>query len=384
MPRDHYQLARLINGNGRRTDRTGYWVEWDEPPEPDGRRRRRKRRLPTRAEAIAFARRKSAEINAAMLGSIPWSTMIDRFDAATAQLAENTRASYLRTLASFGASAEYPAAHEISTDHVVRWVAQLAGQCEPQTVRKHLRHLRVLINLGLRQEPPWFVRDFSRSVRPPRAPRTLRRVPSIDDVASLLVATARRDDPLGWYLLVRLAFETGLRQMDLISLDWSHLRYEASPGESPRLLIIRTQGKTGRERCWGLSRGAEQAVELAREQRSQQAGPWRHWRGFRTGSWRALQGDAGVTLRYHGLRAAAAQYAANPTAGLQLAARLLDHAQIRTTREHYADDVRWAIAVAQALDAAPLPPVSTAIAPPPATRPVARPTSPVARSHPSA
>lgn len=352
---ERYRSARLVRGTGRRPKKAGYWVEWDDRPGPDGRRRRHMIMLPTRQEAISFQRRKTAELNAALLGRRTWSQMVHDFDAANDELAEATQDEYLLTLKLFGELSGFPAADEISPQMVVRLVAKLGERLRPATVRKHLRNLRVFLRFGMRQEPPWFARDPSASVRAPKAPHSLRRVPPISDIASLLNATSRRTEPLLWYVLVRLAFETALRRGDLLGLRWDHMSYEESPGESPRLIIVQRQRKTGRESAWAVTRTAESAVERLRGFYGGQPGPFSHWHRWRREQWEALMRDAGVDIRFHSLRAAAATAVASAQMPLQVASRLLDHSMVTTTRRHYLDQVRFAIGIAQLLDQIVLP-----------------------------
>lgn len=368
---ERFSRAILTRGTGRRPGHKGYWVQWQETV--DGVRRRRRACCPTRDAALRFAARKTNELNAPLVGRVTWSLMVQAFADAIAPLAESSQVEYLATLNVFRQLVGEPHADGITPQLVQQFVAKRSPAVSPQTLRKDLRNLRRFFRWCMAQEPPWLLRDPTRAITPPRAPKVLIRVPSVDDVSSLLAACGRTDYPLEFYCFCRLAFETGLRANDLLRLEWRQLRYEP---EIPNIFIDTTAGKTARQGVWALTRGATAALESLREARGHTARLF-HWQVIPQKPWQRLRRDAGLkALKLHSLRAAAATVAATADSGLARAQRLLQHGSARTTATHYLDAVQWALVHARCLESLALPPPPPSNVPPAASRP--GPSSPAA------
>lgn len=359
---ERYRRAWLLGGNGRRPGRAGYWVEWLVPSTTGGWRRLRSA-FPSLTLAKRFAARKTEQLNASLFGDLAWTDMIDRFTEANQLLEENTQLQYLATLHAFVKHVGFqPSASELTPQLLQRFMNLIQPECSNETLHKHRRHVRRFIRFGMSQEPPWWGRDISAPLRLPKRVRKLIRAPSVADVASLLTACLKVDDPLGWYAAVRLGFETGLRQRDLAELRWDHVTYEdncipESLRRSPRaqvLVIVRPARKTAKELLWVVTPELERVIELLRAEGRR--GGVLGWTAFNSWAWRTLRKGAGLTkVRFHSLRETAATTTQLVHSGAAAAQRLLDHSALATTRGHYLDQLAWATRHSELLEALPLP-----------------------------
>lgn len=353
MRRDHYSHAWLSGGgSGRRPRHPGYWVEWyDADP-----RRRNRRSFPTRELARTFAQRKTEQLNAALFGHVAWPDMISAYTAAIASLATATQVQYLSSLAQFAEFAGRPPAHQITPRTVQAFFSSFGASAKPETLHKHRRHLRAFFRFGVRQDPPWWSMDPARGVILPRPEQRLIRAPSVEDVAGLLLATARTPQPLAWYVCCRLAFETGLRENDLVGLQWSQLRYESVGDESPGLVLDVTAAKTRGEKLYCVTPALELALQALQDRPGAVPERVLGWISFQRKTWNRLRGAAGLrTMKFHDLRRSAGTFVAQMDASMRVAAGLLDHSTPGLTRRHYLDSLRRAQSAALLLSRAALP-----------------------------
>lgn len=364
-----YRSAYLTGGRGRRPGHSGFWVEWYEPRlHGAGPLRRRRAKFPSRQLALRFCRQKTDEINSPLFGEFPWVYMIDRYAEACAHLAAATQYEYTATLEKFARAAGAvqqdgrlvggPAAHQITASLIQRFLTTLAATLSPDGVQKHFRQLRAFLNYGLEQEPPWFARDPSRGARLHAAAAVrLVETPTAGDVAALLWAAPKSDDPLGWYLAVRIAFETALRQDDVVGLTWAQVLYRENPDTGQQVFVIDTTAqKTGKRGLWCVTADLEAAIDARRQQCGATSPTLLGWNRFSPKKWKRLKTDAGqAKWNYHDLRGAAATFAQLLEEGAARAARLLDHSSPAVTRHHYLDRLRFAARYAQCLAAAQLP-----------------------------
>lgn len=359
-----YRRAWMVCGSGRRPGYSGFWVEWYEGRA--GAWRRRRLCLPTARLAREFAARRTAELNAPLFGQITWTHMIDAFMAAHAHLAEASIAEYARTLGHFKRLSGPRMAHEITPDVLHAFFAARAGETRgrgagaaaitPHTLRKDLRQLRVFFRFGEKQEPAWFQRDPSLTVRLPRPQRRIRRNPSADDLAGLLTAATRAaGDPLGWWLLIRLALETGLRMRDTLDLTWAQLSYETLDGTT-RLVVNTIARKTAKEGLWAATTGLEKAIERRRHERGETTRLF-GWGAFQRKAWNRISAAAGVKhlKEFKQIRGVAADADAELRSRVALAQHTLGHGSAATTRGHYLDHLRLAFQRAALLETLALP-----------------------------
>lgn len=301
--------------------------------------------------AEAYCRRRTELLNAPLFGIVPWETMIAEFDAALEHRSHATQVQYARTLehlATFLGGA--PNADDLRPERLQAWINARAREAGAATVHKDYRHLRRFVRFGLGRD--WWRGDPTRGLTLPQRTRRLVRAPDVAAVRTLLERVGRTRDPLGWYLAVRIGFETGLRQGDVVALDWPDLKRETID-ERERTAIVAVAGKTLKESAFVLTHGLERAIDAARDEGRRPVLGWNRWRRE---SWDALRTAAGLEqVTFHGLRAAAATETAVLGASLGAAAILLDHAAKRTTLNHYVDRLRFAAARADLLERCGLP-----------------------------
>src|SRR5579875_2301970 len=186
-----------------------------------------------------------------------WHAALHAFDADLARraVAARTRLAYAQDCEQF---ADWAAGRGLEPGAVDvralrRYVASLseAGRA-PSTVARKLASLRglfgVLVTLGERGDNP------ADLLSAPKRPQTLPHVLKPGEVAALLDRIPA-DDPLALRdrAMFELAYASGLRAEELVSLDVHSLDFDAE--------LVRVEGKGGRTRMVPLGEHAQAALE---------------------------------------------------------------------------------------------------------------------------
>lgn len=154
---------------------------------------------------------------------------VERSDATTARYKTTSRL----FLESLGPRAKVPAA-EVSTNDVQAYITGRARTQAAKTARNDLRCLSAAFSWGVRRG--LLDRNPCLPVRPPEG-ASVERKPFEGEQVARLVEVAPNDE---WRCLIGLCWFTGLRVGDASTLTWKEV-------DLHRRVIIRTQGKTGRE-----------------------------------------------------------------------------------------------------------------------------------------
>ncbi len=189
--------------------------------------------------------------------SPPWTAALDAFDQDLRRraVAAKTRRAYGIDAGQFAA---WASARELAPGGVgVRELRRyLAGRSEaglaPSTVARKLAALRALlrvqIELGHRQENP------AELLSSPKRPRRLPRVLKHDEVVTLLDRIPSTTPlELRDRALFELAYASGLRAEELVTLDVDSLDFDAE--------TVRVEGKGGKTRIVPVGEHARQALE---------------------------------------------------------------------------------------------------------------------------
>jgi integrase/recombinase XerC/integrase/recombinase XerD len=187
-----------------------------------------------------------------------WTEALGALDADLRRraLAERTRRAYGIDAGQFAAwaSARRLEPAEVETRELRRYAAALSerGQA-PASVARKLAALRALfrveVELGVRSDNP------AELVGAPKRPQRLPRVIKPDEIASLLDRIpASTPLELRDRAMFELAYASGLRAEELVSLDVSAVDFDAE--------LVRVEGKGGRTRLVPAGEHALRAIEI--------------------------------------------------------------------------------------------------------------------------
>lgn len=277
--------------------------------------------------------------------SAAWTTALEAFDEDLRRraVAPKTRRAYAIDTAQF---ADWASTREIEPATVGlrelrRYVAELSERGNaPSTIARKLAALRgllrVQIELGIRRENP------AELLSSPKRPRRLPRVLKLDEIETLLdriPATSSLE--LRDRALFELAYSSGLRAEELVSLDLESIDFDAE--------TVRVEGKGGKTRIVPVGEHALRAVEryLQRGRPSLEAGDpalllSKSGRRLSTSDVRrrlrlwarraATRSPALVEAHPHALRHSFATHLLEGGADLRAIQELLGHATISTTQ----------------------------------------------------
>lgn len=359
----------------RRADRPSrpHQVQWRDPATG----RRRTRSFPRLADARAAARRIERAINEGLLGrDDTWDTAIHEFaeHLLAGRCGRAQRYNYERAIDTLGRVLHPRRLDDLTPARLTTYFADFAaGRCgRVPTIYEHRKDfscVRAFFN--------WCVASGRMGRSPldgltaPRLPDTLTAVPPDSDWVRLLRRIPARQcdlaDPQAWHLYVLLAVTTGVDRDNLLAV---RLGPFAGGGNRLRLLtaadglfggagggVLRiVRPKTGRANLIGIPPEVCQRIARRIEQLGPQAEWLLPWRNFPRKQWDRLRRCAGFHYTFKSLRAAAVTRSVE-SAVLHHGADLAGHSSTRTTRRHYVDWHRIALALARAAPLPPLPPL---------------------------
>ena len=258
-------------------------------------------------------------------------------------VASKTRRAYAIDTAQF---ADWASAREIEPGTVGlrelrRYVAELSERGNaPSTIARKLAALRgllrVQIELGVRRENP------AELLSSPKRPRRLPRVLKLDEIETLLDRIpASSPLELRDRALFELAYSSGLRAEELVSLDLESIDFDAE--------TVRVEGKGGKTRIVPVGEHAQRAVEryLQRARPSLETGEpalllSKSGRRLSTSDVRrrlrlwarraAARSPALIDAHPHALRHSFATHLLEGGADLRTIQELLGHATVSTTQ----------------------------------------------------
>jgi integrase/recombinase XerC/integrase/recombinase XerD len=278
--------------------------------------------------------------------TLHWQEALEMFeqDLRRRGAAEKTRRAYRIDLAQFARWATEQALEPESVDHraLRRYAASLSERGHaPATIARKLAAMRgffrALVELGTRGENP------AELLSSPKRPQHLPRVLKAADVAKLLDRIpATTPLELRDRALFELAYGSGLRAEELVSLDLDSVEFDAErvrvegKGEKTRLVPTGEHALRALERYLARARpaldnGEEGALFLSKTGRRLSTSDVR--RRLRVWSQRAsAQVPGAVDLHPHALRHSFATHLLEGGADLRSIQELLGHASISTTQ----------------------------------------------------
>lgn len=239
--------------------------------DPSGRRRYLSRSFRTRREAEEWVARQVVDSGAptASASRVRFGEFAQRWlDAVAPRLSPKTAEEYTRMLRRYllPAFGHLPLSR-ISPAAIEQWVgAQLASGASPTSVRHRYALLRELLASAVR----WGVlaRNPGESVDPPRRRRFTPRVWD-EEQARLFLAEARRSSAL--YPLYLTAVLTGMRQAELVGLQWEDVDLATGTVVVRRSMyrlgkkVVEKEPKSGRTRTVLLPEACVEALRVLRE-----------------------------------------------------------------------------------------------------------------------
>lgn len=331
----------------RRKGDRGWYVYWREAGQTHC------RRAPTKELAQRMQQLKWAELNAWAVpaGQTPWETLIELYDAATGNLADNTLRLINTILNRIHRELRPSSAADLTPEFFDRYFAGRRTPADPEalppseaTLAKEWRHLHAfgawLADRGFTAANPLA------SVAAPRPVLRKKRVPTEAEWLKLLdaIPAVPLDDPQGWHLLIVLAVTVGLREGDLLALRVSDI--ELGDAESNHVGLVRGHARKAKKDQWlGLPPAVNDRVAARIASLPDGSDRLFLWPAFQRKAWARLCAAASFRHEFSRLRAASGGAAA--FARLQAAgAQHLGHSRTDVFRKHYSDDEALARLVA--------------------------------------
>jgi integrase len=249
--------------------------------------------------------------------------------------------------------------------HRGRVTSRLGRLLSPTTVNRECQVLRGAMNLAHEWEEITTVPRFKMAAEQPR-----ERWLTEDEITRLLAACAQSKSPM-LAPIVRTGIHTGLRQGELLSLEWANIDFTRCV-----IALPARRTKSAKARTIPLNRDVYDALAPLRSDAGGQDARGRVWgavrdvdTAFRVAVKRAglAADDREQRVTFHTLRHTFASHFAQRTGDLVKLQQILGHASIRTTQDTYAhfapDHVQGATAVLEGLGASRISAPSTHEAP---------------------
>lgn len=221
------------------------------------------------------------------------------------------------------------------------------------------------------------------SIRKPRAQKHMNLPPQPADWVALLerLPACEVQDVQGWHLLILLAVVTGMDQADLLRITlqpvapprWEPFRFALGSADTDHIALLASRRtKTRGLHLFGLPRVVSDRLALRVSELEPGTEYLFPWRLFPRKQWNKIRRVAPFRFTFQSLRSAAATQAIE-AAAVAAGQELLGHQSDRTTRLHYANAQRTALAVARRLQLPDLPEFPRYVAAAPPAKPPRRP-----------
>ncbi len=370
----HYRESRYWH----RPERPGrpHVIIWPDPPT----NRRLSRAFPTKKKALAFKRHIDRQLNEPLFGpdDPAWEELVTQYDHIKAASSKSHRSAIFRSLASFWKVCRPRRLSEVTPSMLDHYFAEFTHGRVPDRKstrserRKDYKALHAFFQLWVRRG--LLPTNPLLTIEEPHLPQTDTDVPTMEQWVELLKVLPDRDlwleDPQAWHLYLLLAAITGLDQKHILQITLvprtenpRELTLQLGSPDTDDIGLLRgfrpkslPTRRTPRPIYKGLppvlsDRIAQRVAELPAG--STYLLPWR---SFQKKQWSRIRLRAHFPFPFKSLRRACGTQAAEQQA-LEAARDALGHASSETTRVHYLEAQRSAIAVAKRLQLPTLPPL---------------------------